>query len=225
MHAFEYVVGLKAARLLTPVAKPFRRKHDNITDLRLRRLTQMTERVLRLVRHFGNRRVAGQAKVLRRKTHAFTRCRCFQRDYLHHHAIFTSVARTLDAFARATGRAFASTQLTPQTMSDESRRLAILSRVLVLWVEVVNGYSRSKKKGRRMRRPFQDAEIVVAHSAGGSASGSTSGAAGTIAVCFSRSSRISLSRFIATSRIFAIDAPVPAGIKRPTMTFSLRPSS
>src|ERR1700739_4806883 len=63
------------------------------------------------------------------------------------------------------------------------------------------------------------------YSAGGNASGSTSGAAGTIAACFSRSSRISLSRFIATSRIFAIEAPVPAGIRRPTMTFSFRPSS
>src|SRR5262245_49979870 len=63
------------------------------------------------------------------------------------------------------------------------------------------------------------------YSAGGNARGSASGAVGTIAACFSRSSRISLSRFMATSRILAIEAPVPAGIKRPTMTFSLRPSS
>src|SRR3977135_2025775 len=63
------------------------------------------------------------------------------------------------------------------------------------------------------------------YSRGATACGSTSGAAGTIVACFSRSSRISLSRFTATSRILAIEAPVPAGISRPTMTFSLRPSS
>src|SRR5258705_10460881 len=63
------------------------------------------------------------------------------------------------------------------------------------------------------------------YSAGGNASGSASGAVGTIVACFSRSSRISLSRLTATSRILAIEAPVPAGISRPTMTFSLRPSS
>jgi len=49
MHAFEHkagsMAGPKATRLLTPVAKPLRGKHDNITDLRLRRLTQTTERV------------------------------------------------------------------------------------------------------------------------------------------------------------------------------------
>jgi hypothetical protein len=32
MNAFEHMLGLKAARLLTPAAKPFRRRHDNITD-------------------------------------------------------------------------------------------------------------------------------------------------------------------------------------------------
>ncbi len=34
-----------------------------------------------------------------------------------------------------------------------------------------------------------------------------------------------MSRLAATSRIFVIEAPVPAGISRPTMTFSFRPSS
>jgi hypothetical protein len=90
MHAFEHVVGLKAARLLRPVAKPFRRKHDDITDLRLRRLTQMTERVLRLVRHIGNRGVIGQAKVLRRK-------RTRSRDA----GVFSGITCTITPFSRA----------------------------------------------------------------------------------------------------------------------------
>jgi hypothetical protein len=40
MHAFEQMIGRKAARLLAPVTKPLGRKHSNIADLWLRRLTQ-----------------------------------------------------------------------------------------------------------------------------------------------------------------------------------------
>ena len=40
MRASEHMLDSKATRLLTPVANPLLRKHENITDLRLRRLTQ-----------------------------------------------------------------------------------------------------------------------------------------------------------------------------------------
>src|SRR3954447_20817498 len=68
--------------------------------------------------------------------------------------------------------------------------------------------------------------IAWAHSAAGNCAGSgTSAAAALAAASFSRSSRMSASRLPATSRSPFIIAPVPAGIRRPTMTFSLRPSS
>ena len=40
MRAFEHMLDSTATRLLAPVANPLRRKHENITDLRLQRLTQ-----------------------------------------------------------------------------------------------------------------------------------------------------------------------------------------
>src|SRR6266567_952551 len=58
---------------------------------------------------------------------------------------------------------------------------------------------------------------------GYSAAGSCAASAFS-AACFSRSSRMSASRLTATSRTWPIMAPVPAGISRPTMTFSLSPS-
>ena len=54
---------------------------------------------------------------------------------------------------------------------------------------------------------------------------SAAGAGSLGSPSFSRSSRMSSSRLVATSRRRVICAPVPAGIRRPTMTFSLRPSS
>src|SRR5262249_9206904 len=61
--------------------------------------------------------------------------------------------------------------------------------------------------------------------AGNCAGCGASAAAALAAASFSRSSRMSASRLPATSRSPFIMAPVPAGISRPTMTFSLRPSS
>src|SRR2546428_280633 len=58
-----------------------------------------------------------------------------------------------------------------------------------------------------------------------SAAGSCAGSAARSAASFSRSSRMSASRLTATSRSLFMTAPVPAGISRPTMTFSLSPSS
>src|SRR5215471_8590698 len=64
------------------------------------------------------------------------------------------------------------------------------------------------------------------YSAAGNCAGcGASAAAALAAASFSRSSRMSASRLPATSRSPFIMAPVPAGIRRPTMTFSLRPSS
>src|SRR5262249_60162235 len=64
------------------------------------------------------------------------------------------------------------------------------------------------------------------YSAAGPCAGcGASGAAALAAASFSRSSRVSASRLPAASRRPFIMAPVPAGIRRPTVTFSLCPSS
>ncbi len=76
-------------------------------------------------------------------------------------------------------------------------------------------------RGSRVRRHEAPADPGKSpYSAAGSCAASAFSAA-----CFSRSSRMSASRLTATSRTWPIMAPVPAGISRPTMTFSLSPSS
>ena len=82
--------------------------------------------------------------------------------------------------------------------------------------------TRATKKGRQRGGPRSC--MKRDYSAAGSAAGSAAASARS-AASFSRSARMSASRLTATSRILFIMAPVPAGISRPTMTFSLSPSS
>src|SRR6516165_7245314 len=91
-----------------------------------------------------------------------------------------------------------------------------------------------KPPGRRTRAAGQPAALsfrlesrtLMLHSAAGNCAGSSASAAAAFAAAsFSRSSRMRVSRLPATSRSAFIMAPVPAGISRPTITFSLRPSS
>src|SRR5262245_64800365 len=88
--------------------------------------------------------------------------------------------------------------------------------------------TRPKRPGRngKMAAPWLPFRFLhpESYSAAGSAAAS-SGLTAALAASFSRSSRISASRLVATSRRPLIMAPVPAGIRRPTMTFSLSPSS
>ena len=86
--------------------------------------------------------------------------------------------------------------------------------------------SAERRRGRPKTAPFWRNQVAARYSAAGSCAGSAASAAAALAAAsFSRSSRMSASRLVATSRSPFIMAPVPAGMRRPTMTFSLRPSS
>src|ERR1700733_6414591 len=83
-------------------------------------------------------------------------------------------------------------------------------------------------KFRQRRRSLHSAgarALLRGAGAGGSGGGAARGRAGTAAAASAFCARIKVSRIAAIERSFATAAPVPAGMSRPTITFSLRPSS